>query len=139
MSPSFLIFSSVFLYITYLGTYRIQYVAICPLNTRFFPIPCLSVCFFLNIRSLKLLKHQSLVHIQLYVCSTMISLLSASLSVLLYVFDRFSPYSYQNNKEKYKDDDEKREFTFKECLWFCMTSLTPQVRLFLFPSLHFIV
>ncbi|XP_063876417.1 ionotropic receptor 25a-like isoform X2 [Scylla paramamosain] len=47
-------------------------------------------------------------------------------SVLLYVFDRFSPYSYQNNKEKYKDDDEKREFTFKECLWFCMTSLTPQ-------------
>ncbi|XP_050723400.1 ionotropic receptor 25a-like [Eriocheir sinensis] len=47
-------------------------------------------------------------------------------SVLLYVFDRFSPYSYQNNKERYKDDDEKREFTFKECLWFCMTSLTPQ-------------
>lgn len=51
----------------------------------------------------------------------------SSPSVLLYVFDRFSPYSYQNNKEKYKDDDEKREFTFKECLWFCMTSLTPQV------------
>ncbi|XP_066943242.1 ionotropic receptor 25a [Macrobrachium rosenbergii] len=47
-------------------------------------------------------------------------------SILLYIFDRFSPYSYQNNKEKYKDDDEKREFTFKECLWFCMTSLTPQ-------------
>ncbi|KAK3865075.1 hypothetical protein Pcinc_029281, partial [Petrolisthes cinctipes] len=47
-------------------------------------------------------------------------------SVLLYIFDRYSPYSYQNNKDKYKDDDEKREFTFKECLWFCMTSLTPQ-------------
>ncbi|XP_071516701.1 ionotropic receptor 25a isoform X2 [Panulirus ornatus] len=47
-------------------------------------------------------------------------------SVLLWIFDRFSPYSYQNNKERYKDDDEKREFTFKECLWFCMTSLTPQ-------------
>ncbi|KAK7085043.1 hypothetical protein SK128_002474 [Halocaridina rubra] len=47
-------------------------------------------------------------------------------SILLYIFDRFSPYSYQNNKEKYKDDDEKREFTLKECLWFCMTSLTPQ-------------
>lgn len=42
------------------------------------------------------------------------------------VFDRYSPYSYQNNREKYKDDDEKREFTFRECLWFCMTSLTPQ-------------
>jgi hypothetical protein len=37
-----------------------------------------------------------------------------------------SPYSYTNNKEKYRDDPEKREFTFKECLWFCMTSLTPQ-------------
>ncbi|KAA0197271.1 Ionotropic receptor 25a [Hyalella azteca] len=47
-------------------------------------------------------------------------------SVLLYIFDRFSPYSYQNNREKYIDDDEKREFSFKECLWFCMCSLTPQ-------------
>lgn len=45
----------------------------------------------------------------------------------MYVFDRWSPYSYQNNKEKYADDDEKREFTMRECLWFCMTSLTPQV------------
>ncbi|KAL1116158.1 hypothetical protein AAG570_005653 [Ranatra chinensis] len=47
-------------------------------------------------------------------------------SFLMWVFDRWSPYSYQNNREKYKDDEEKREFTFKECLWFCMTSLTPQ-------------
>ncbi|XP_046384858.1 ionotropic receptor 25a [Ischnura elegans] len=47
-------------------------------------------------------------------------------SFLMWVFDRWSPYSYQNNKEKYKDDEEKREFDLKECLWFCMTSLTPQ-------------
>lgn len=47
-------------------------------------------------------------------------------SFLMYIFDRYSPYSYQNNREKYKNDDEKREFTLKECLWFCMTSLTPQ-------------
>lgn len=47
-------------------------------------------------------------------------------SFLMWVFDRWSPYSYQNNREKYKDDDEKREFNIKECLWFCMTSLTPQ-------------
>lgn len=45
----------------------------------------------------------------------------------MYIFDRWSPYSYQNNREKYVDDDEKREFNMKECLWFCMTSLTPQV------------
>jgi ionotropic glutamate receptor len=47
-------------------------------------------------------------------------------SLLMWIFDRYSPYSYQNNRDKYKDDDEKREFTLKECLWFCMTSLTPQ-------------
>lgn len=44
----------------------------------------------------------------------------------MWIFDRYSPYSYQNNRDKYTDDDEKREFTLKECLWFCMTSLTPQ-------------
>ncbi|KAL3278030.1 hypothetical protein HHI36_013371 [Cryptolaemus montrouzieri] len=47
-------------------------------------------------------------------------------SFLMWAFDRWSPYSYQNNREKYKDDEEKREFNLKECLWFCMTSLTPQ-------------
>ncbi|XP_043269218.1 ionotropic receptor 25a [Venturia canescens] len=47
-------------------------------------------------------------------------------SFLMWLFDRWSPYSYQNNREKYRDDDDKREFTLKECLWFCMTSLTPQ-------------
>lgn len=47
-------------------------------------------------------------------------------SFLMYLFDRLSPYSFHNNREKYKDDDENRDFTAKECLWFCMTSLTPQ-------------
>nr|AVH87315.1 ionotropic receptor 27 [Holotrichia parallela] len=47
-------------------------------------------------------------------------------SFLMWIFDRYSPYSYQNNRDKYKDDEEKREFNLKECLWFCMTSLTPQ-------------
>lgn len=47
----------------------------------------------------------------------------------MWIFDRWSPYSYQNNREKYKDDEEKREFNLKECLWFCMTSLTPQVKI----------
>lgn len=47
-------------------------------------------------------------------------------SFLMWIFDKWSPYSFQNNREKYQDDDEKREFTLKESLWFCMTSLTPQ-------------
>lgn len=62
-------------------------------------------------------------------------------SILLWIFDRFSPYSFTNNKERwtrkrmlfvmgaryrYANDIEKRQFSLKECLWFCMTSLTPQ-------------
>uniref|UniRef100_A0A7E4W6R4 PBPe domain-containing protein n=1 Tax=Panagrellus redivivus TaxID=6233 RepID=A0A7E4W6R4_PANRE len=47
-------------------------------------------------------------------------------SFLLWIFDKFSPYSYVNNIEKFKEDPEKRIFTLKESLWFCMTSLTPQ-------------
>ena len=39
----------------------------------------------------------------------------------------FSWLLSQNNMEKYEDDEEKRYFNFKESLWFCMTSLTPQV------------
>lgn len=52
--------------------------------------------------------------------------IAVSFSVLLWIFDRYSPYSYQNNIEKYKDDEEKRVFSLRESLWFCMTSLTPQ-------------
>ena len=44
----------------------------------------------------------------------------------MWIFDKYSPYSFQNNVERYKDDEEKRYFDLKECLWFCMTSLTPQ-------------
>ena len=47
-------------------------------------------------------------------------------SVILWFFDKMSPYSYQNNIEMYEEDDEKRYFNFKESLWFCCTSLTPQ-------------
>ncbi|EYC37332.1 hypothetical protein Y032_0802g2423 [Ancylostoma ceylanicum] len=47
-------------------------------------------------------------------------------SATLWLFDRFSPYSYTNNKDRYINDLEKRVFNLKECLWFCMTSLTPQ-------------
>ena len=47
-------------------------------------------------------------------------------SILLWIFDRWSPYSYQNNIEKFADDSEQRYFSLKEALWFCMTVLTPQ-------------
>jgi ionotropic glutamate receptor len=48
-------------------------------------------------------------------------------SVLLAVFDKFSPYSYQNNRSSWDGQgEEPRVFSLKEGLWFCMTSLTPQ-------------
>ena len=46
-------------------------------------------------------------------------------SILMWLFDRFSPYSYQNNPGSAKRPA-KRVFTLKEGIWFCMTSLTPQ-------------
>ncbi|KAK3587505.1 hypothetical protein CHS0354_003648 [Potamilus streckersoni] len=48
-------------------------------------------------------------------------------SILLWLFDKLSPFSYQNNPERWKDKGSaKRIFTLKEGIWFCMTSLTPQ-------------
>ena len=44
---------------------------------------------------------------------------------LLFAYDRISPYSYRHNKEGWADE-KRRDFSMKECLWFCMTSLTPQ-------------
>lgn len=44
----------------------------------------------------------------------------------MWLSDKWSPYSYQNNMEKYKESKEKRVFGFKESLWFCLTTLTPQ-------------
>ncbi|CAJ0597642.1 unnamed protein product [Cylicocyclus nassatus] len=50
-------------------------------------------------------------------------------SITLRLFDKFSPYSNTNKKEKKMQssiDMGNRVFTLKECLWFCMTSLTSQ-------------
>ncbi|GMT36064.1 hypothetical protein PFISCL1PPCAC_27361, partial [Pristionchus fissidentatus] len=70
-----------------------------------------------------LFKFMKVLEWQVWVCIVAAYIIT---SLLLWVFDRFSPYSYSNNKDRYKDDLEKREFSLKECLWFCMTSLTPQ-------------
>lgn len=40
--------------------------------------------------------------------------------------DKWSPYSYRNNMERYKDATETRIFGFKESLWFCLSTFTPQ-------------
>ena len=43
---------------------------------------------------------------------------------LIWALDRFSPYSYYNNKNAYPEG--ARDFTIGESLWFALTSLTPQ-------------
>ncbi|KAF5269354.1 hypothetical protein FQA39_LY08746 [Lamprigera yunnana] len=73
--------------------------------------------------STSLFKFLTVLEYEVWICILSAYFLT---SLLLWIFDRWSPYSYQNNRDKYKDDEEKREFYLKECLWFCMTSLTPQ-------------
>jgi len=45
-------------------------------------------------------------------------------ALMLWILDRFSPYSARNNKEAYPEPC--REFTLKESFWFALTSFTPQ-------------
>ncbi|XP_017764535.1 PREDICTED: ionotropic receptor 25a-like [Eufriesea mexicana] len=45
---------------------------------------------------------------------------------LLYILERYSPFSYQNNRAKYRDEADDRFCWFKECFWFTFTSITPQ-------------
>ena len=56
---------------------------------------------------------------------TIVTLLGVS--ILLTIFDKFSPHSFQNIKQ---EDEyvsiENRIFNIKESLWFCFTSLTAQ-------------
>ena len=40
-------------------------------------------------------------------------------SIILWLFDKLSPYSFGNNREKNKNALEKRDFNLKECFWFC--------------------
>ena len=45
-------------------------------------------------------------------------------SIFIWLLDRFSPYSYHNNKDKYREV--ARDFTLAESLWFSFSSVTPQ-------------
>ncbi|XP_017798987.1 PREDICTED: ionotropic receptor 25a-like [Habropoda laboriosa] len=45
---------------------------------------------------------------------------------LLYILERYSPFSYRNNREKYRDEPDDRFCSLKECFWFAFTSITPQ-------------
>lgn len=45
---------------------------------------------------------------------------------LLFILERYSPFSYRNNRGRYRDEPYDRFCSVKECLWFAFTSVTPQ-------------
>ncbi|KAG7201199.1 hypothetical protein KM043_003986 [Ampulex compressa] len=47
-------------------------------------------------------------------------------SLLLYIFERRSPFSYKNRPKKSEDESLERFSRLKECFWFAATSITPQ-------------
>ncbi|XP_054280467.1 ionotropic receptor 25a-like [Macrosteles quadrilineatus] len=47
-------------------------------------------------------------------------------SALIWTFEQFSLLINQEYHKRLWGTEDKREFIIKECLWFCMTSLTPQ-------------
>lgn len=47
-------------------------------------------------------------------------------SILLRLFERFSPFSYSNAPERYADEPDRRFASLRGCFWFCFTSLTPE-------------
>lgn len=57
-------------------------------------------------------------------------------SFLMWLYDKYSPISYQNIQPIRTEHDghipinsdpgNSRIFIFKECMWFCLTALTPQ-------------
>jgi ionotropic glutamate receptor len=48
------------------------------------------------------------------------------ISVLLWIFDRFSPYSSTNQRDNQEDTKDVNEFTLMECLWFSISAFTLQ-------------
>ena len=54
---------------------------------------------------------------------------------MLWLLDRFSPYSARNNREAYPGPC--RIFTLKESFWFALTSFTPQVGMLNGPKSRF--
>lgn len=47
-------------------------------------------------------------------------------SLVIFLFDRLSPYSYKNRKDLTSSDRSNLDFDLKDSFWFCITSLTPQ-------------
>uniref|UniRef100_A0A182FM19 Ionotropic glutamate receptor C-terminal domain-containing protein n=1 Tax=Anopheles albimanus TaxID=7167 RepID=A0A182FM19_ANOAL len=73
------------------------------------------------VRETSLFKFMTVLRLEVWLS---ILLAIVATAVMLWLLDKFSPYSARNNKEAYPY--ECRDFTLKESLWFALTSFTPQ-------------
>ncbi|EAT45826.1 AAEL002922-PA [Aedes aegypti] len=73
------------------------------------------------IRETSLFKFMTVLRLEVWLS---ILLAIVATAVMLWLLDKFSPYSAKNNKQAYPYDC--RDFTLKESFWFALTSFTPQ-------------
>lgn len=90
---------------------------------------CLAVCFgrlLFHKVNFYLVRHSRTNRTIFTFSMEFLTLAFSSCSFLMWIFDRYSPCSHRIKSKKFADNELKRTFNLKECLWFCMTSLTPQ-------------
>ncbi|KFB41372.1 hypothetical protein ZHAS_00008953 [Anopheles sinensis] len=73
------------------------------------------------VRETSLFKFMTVLRLEVWLS---ILLAIVATAVMLWLLDKFSPYSARNNKAAYPY--ECRDFTLKESFWFALTSFTPQ-------------
>uniref|UniRef100_A0A182RRE3 Uncharacterized protein n=1 Tax=Anopheles funestus TaxID=62324 RepID=A0A182RRE3_ANOFN len=73
------------------------------------------------VRETSLFKFMTVLRLEVWLS---ILLAIVATAVMLWLLDKFSPYSAKNNKDAYPY--ECRNFTLKESFWFALTSFTPQ-------------
>uniref|UniRef100_A0A182PW52 Ionotropic glutamate receptor C-terminal domain-containing protein n=1 Tax=Anopheles epiroticus TaxID=199890 RepID=A0A182PW52_9DIPT len=73
------------------------------------------------VRETSLFKFMTVLRLEVWLS---ILLAIVATAVMLWLLDKFSPYSAKNNKDAYPY--ECRKFTLKESFWFALTSFTPQ-------------
>ncbi|XP_037938238.1 ionotropic receptor 25a isoform X2 [Teleopsis dalmanni] len=73
------------------------------------------------VRQTSLFKFMTVLRLEVWL--SIIAALNAT-AVMIWLMDKYSPYSARNNKEAYPYPC--REFTLRESFWFALTSFTPQ-------------
>ncbi|XP_076659077.1 ionotropic receptor 25a-like [Halictus rubicundus] len=68
------------------------------------------------------LRFLTILELEIWLC---LALAFLSTILLLFILERYSPFSYRNNRARYRDQPDDRFCTARGCFWFVFTSLTP--------------